>query len=180
LQALQFRSSDEKQIVQVRRGGFSFNRLAPYTSLDHYLNEIRRTWDIYREISSPLHVRAIQLRYINKLSLPAKDGKVELNEYFRIGPRLPNEDSMALLGFLNQYSAADKETGNQVTTVLTANQFVSGFLPVILDIAVSSPHGGDPSDWAWILSRIEVLRRMKNEVFEQTLSESCLNLFQQP
>ena len=180
LHAHQFRSRDEKQIVQIRRGGYSFNRLAPYSTLDDYLEEIRRTWNIYRDISTPLHVRGIQLRYINKIDLPAKDGKVEFDEYFMIGPRLPNEDSMNLLGFLNQYSAADKETGNQVTAVLTADQFVSGFLPVIFDIAVSSPCGGDPSDWTWISSQIEVLRRMKNEVFEQTLSESCLNLFRQP
>ena len=31
LQAIQFLADDEKQIVQFRAGGFSFNRLAPYS-----------------------------------------------------------------------------------------------------------------------------------------------------
>src|SRR4051812_3389893 len=31
IQALQFMRDDEKQLVQVRAQGFSFNRLAPYT-----------------------------------------------------------------------------------------------------------------------------------------------------
>src|SRR3974377_1396050 len=34
VQALQFLHEDERQLVQVRAQGFSFNRLAPYTSLD--------------------------------------------------------------------------------------------------------------------------------------------------
>src|SRR5437879_2445679 len=46
LQALQFLQEDEKQLVQVRAQGFSFNRLAPYTSLDDYLLEIKRTWEV--------------------------------------------------------------------------------------------------------------------------------------
>src|SRR5262245_14624718 len=41
--ALQFGADDEKQLVQIRAIGFSFNRLAPYTSLDDYLPEIERT-----------------------------------------------------------------------------------------------------------------------------------------
>src|SRR5450759_4716680 len=47
VQSLLFRHDDEKQIVQVRAQGFSFNRLAPYTSLDDYLPEIERTWRLY-------------------------------------------------------------------------------------------------------------------------------------
>ena len=47
LAALRFQSADEKQLVQFRTGGFSFNRLAPYEGLDSYLCEIRRTWEIF-------------------------------------------------------------------------------------------------------------------------------------
>src|SRR5438309_10820532 len=43
VQALQFIHENEKQLVQVRTQGFSFNKLAPYTSLDDYLPEIERT-----------------------------------------------------------------------------------------------------------------------------------------
>src|ERR1700730_1851742 len=44
VQAFQFLHDDEKQLVQVRAQGFSFNRLTPYTSLDDYLPEIERPW----------------------------------------------------------------------------------------------------------------------------------------
>lgn len=64
IQALQFLHDDEKQLVQVRAQGFSFNRLAPYTSLDDYLPEIQRTWQTFTKLASPVQVRAVQLRYI--------------------------------------------------------------------------------------------------------------------
>src|SRR4051794_5849007 len=44
IQAFQFVSQDEKQLVQLRTAGFSFNRLAPYKSLNDYIPEIQRTW----------------------------------------------------------------------------------------------------------------------------------------
>ena len=47
IQALQLRQDDGKQLVQVRSQGYSFNRLAPYTSLDDYLEEIQRTWLLF-------------------------------------------------------------------------------------------------------------------------------------
>ena len=47
IQSLQFLHEDEKQLVQVMAQGFSFNRLAPYTSLDDYLPVIQRTWELF-------------------------------------------------------------------------------------------------------------------------------------
>src|ERR687891_1417850 len=43
IQAFQCFDETEKQLVQVRAQGYSFNRLAPYTSMDDYLPEIERT-----------------------------------------------------------------------------------------------------------------------------------------
>ena len=40
LAAFQFLQTDEKQLVQVRALGFSFNRLAPYTGFDELLAEV--------------------------------------------------------------------------------------------------------------------------------------------
>jgi uncharacterized protein (TIGR04255 family) len=64
LQALQFLQEDQKQLVQVRMQGFSFNRLAPYTSLDDYLLEIERAWGLFASITSPVQIRAVRLRSI--------------------------------------------------------------------------------------------------------------------
>jgi len=74
LEALQYLRNDEKQLVQVRMQGYSFNRLAPYTSLDDYLPEIQRTWNLFVRLAMPIRIRAVRLRYINCILLPGKNG----------------------------------------------------------------------------------------------------------
>ena len=178
IQALQFLQDDEKQLVQVRAEGFSFNRLAPYSSLDDYLSEIKRTWRLFVGLALPVQIRLIRLRYINRILLPLTNGRVELDDYLKLGPRLPDEDRLTFAGFLNQHSAVEADTGNRVNIVLTTQPPEQGMLPLIFDIEAASTGNGEPSDWPWILSRIQSLRSLKNRIFRNTLTEQCLKLFQ--
>lgn len=177
IQALQFLQDDGKQLVQVRAQGYSFNRLAPYGSLDDYLPEMERTWHLFTKIAQPVKVNTVRLRYINRLLLPFETGRIELDEYLVHGPRLPLDAGLEFTGFVHQHSAVEAETGNQVHLVLARQPPEQEKYPVIFDIQTF--HSGDmePSDWKGILSRVESLRRLKNLVFRKSLTEKCLNLF---
>jgi uncharacterized protein (TIGR04255 family) len=177
LQAFQYLHEDEKQLVQVRPQGFSFNRLAPYSNLDDYLSEIERTWRLYLNLVSPIQIRTIRLRYINRILVPLTANAVDLDEFFKIGPRLPDAD-LALSGFLSQQAAVEKSTGHQVNLVLTTQPLVSEKLPVILDVTVASQSTADPADWPKIMPVIGSLRILKNRVFFNTLTDKCIELFQ--
>lgn len=177
-QALQCLREDEKQLVQVRAQGYSFNRLAPYSSMDDYLPEIEQTWRQFVELAAPVQIRAVKLRYINRILLPFQDGNVDLDDYLKIGPRLPDEDGMSMLSFLIQYAAVEKDTGYQVNTVLTSQGPVDQKLAIIFDNSVASSGAVAPDDWAWILGKIHALRVLKNRIFRETLTETCLSLFQ--
>jgi uncharacterized protein (TIGR04255 family) len=178
VQALQCLKEDEKQLVQVRAQGYSFNRLAPYSSLDDYLPEIEQTWRQFVEIAAPVKIRAVRLRYINRILVPLQNGKVELNDYLKTGPRLPDEDNMTFLGFLIQNAAVENATQHQVNTVLTSQGRVGEKLAIIFDNCVTSVVPAAPDDWAWILGKIHALRVLKNQVFRNSLTEKCLSLFQ--
>lgn len=177
VQAFQFLSEDGAQLVQVRSGGFSFNRLQPYTSFDDYLPEIQRTWKLYQALAAPVLVRKLQLRYINRIYLPVENKTVNLDDYFTVGPRLPDGKNLTLVGFLNQYVAIESKTGHQITTVLTAEEMQGDRLPVIFDNAVSAAVAEDAANWASLESKLLSLRELKNRVFQNTLGEPCLNLF---
>lgn len=179
VQALQFLKNDGKQLIQFRTQGFSFNRLSPYTSLDDYLPQIKSAWTAYVKLASPVQVRLIRLRYINRILLPFVNEKVELEEYFRTGPRVADAARLTLLGFLSQYSAVDAETGNQINSVLTAQAPEGDKLPIIFDNSAMALEIGDPENWTWIRSKIVELRQLKNHIFSSTLTETCLNQFQQ-
>ena len=177
-QALQFLKEDEKQLVQVRTQGFSFNRLAPYTSLDDYLPEIERTWRLFVAFAAPVQIRLIRLRYINRMLLPMAAGQVNLDGYLKFGPQLPDQDKLVLEGFLINHSAVEPDTDNRVNIILTAQPAENDKLPVILDIETYKLGNAEPEDWAGSLSKVQSLRRLKNLVFENSLTDQCLNLFQ--
>ncbi len=177
--ALQFFSADSLQLVQVRSNGYSFNRLRPYTSLDDYLLEIERTWHLFVELARPIRVQRIALRYINRILLPcSEDGSVPLDRYLTLGPRLPEDHQLRYLGFLNQYSAVEPGTENEITITLTSQQKEKGHLPLIFDIEARRQFGAEPQNWDALKEVILSLRRLKNRVFKRTLSKECLKLFQ--
>lgn len=179
IKALQFLKDDEKQLVQVRDSGFSFNRLAPYTSLDDYLPEIERTWGLFVGLVKPVQIRSIRLRFINRILIPFESGAVDLDLYFKIAPKMPEEGKLALTGFLNHYQAKEIETGSQINIVLTAQQPEGDKLPVIFDNTVLAPISCGPGEWNEISGKILVLRDLKNRIFRKALTQQCLNLFQQ-
>ncbi len=177
LEAWMFRQPDGRQLVQLRQSGFSFNRLAPYEGFEAYVTEIRRVWDLYRELATPISVRTLRLRYINRILLPLDGGRVELDAYLSSIPALPDEDRFTLSGFVNQYFATDAATGHQVAVVFAAQPPEDDKLPVIFDNAVSASGEWEPADWSTMYGVLEALRDLKNLVFFKTVKQSCLDLF---
>jgi hypothetical protein len=100
-----------------------------------------------------------------------------LNHYLRIGPRLPDEDRLTFLSFLNQHAALERDTGNQVNIILTAQAEENGVLPLIFDIEASRAEAIEPEHWDALLADIHSLRALKNRVFRNPLTEQCLELF---
>ena len=177
LQALQYFSADEKQLLQFRPAGFSFNRLAPYTTLDDYLPEIERAWRIFVDVAKPVVCRMVCLRYINRIQLPMADGRVDIDDYLKLAPRLADEDRLTFTGFFNQHSVLEPATGNQVNIVFATQPPAGDHLPIILDIEAFKDVSSEPRDWQAISGRIRSLRSLKNLVFANSLTAKCLNLF---
>ena len=90
----------------------------------------------------------MRLRYINRIFLPLKEGKVDLDEYLKIAPRVPDEERLKLSSFLTQQLAVDKDTHHDVSLVLTSQPPENERLPVISDVTVGSRMNANPSDWA--------------------------------
>lgn len=177
LQAFRAMQLDQKQIIQYRHQGFSFNRLAPYSSFDDYLPEIERSWNEFIQIAAPSQIKEIRLRFINKLPLPLEGEKVELDDYFAFGPKLTDDSRFGFLGFMQQYRTFEVGTLNELNMVLASQPLESGNLPVIFDIQARNSSIIESLDWANILSVINRLRELKNLVFRKTLTEKCLALF---
>jgi uncharacterized protein (TIGR04255 family) len=180
IQALQFIRSDKIQLVQIRTTGYSFNRLAPYGSLDDYFPEIEKTWKDFVEIATPLQVRTVRLRYINRFVLPLEDGKLSFGEFLTVGPQLPDQTNLNFTGFVNQYSAVETSMKARANVVLTAQPSVEEKLPLIFDITVEEDAIVPVENWTEIKVKIDALRILKNRIFHYTLTPRCKKLFQDP
>jgi len=177
LSAFQFLSADEKEIVQIRVGGFSYNRLAPYASFDDYLPEISRCWDEFRRLAAPVQIRKIGLRYINQILIPLDGGTVNLADYLKVTPNLPDGAGLQFSGFFHQHQAGDPATGIKANIILASQPNENNFLPLLLDIEVFKPERLSPAPLADWSEQIQSLRDLKNHIFKHSFTKKCLNLF---
>ncbi len=176
--AMQFLTEDERQLVQFRPNGFSFNRLAPYGSLDDYMSEIESAWNTFLALAQPVMVRKIGVRMINRIMLPMDCGRLNFGDFLTVTPRLPDTGSpLGFLGFLDQQMALDSDTGNRANIIKTTELPQGDKLPLILDIDTFYPCETPPAEWAKIRDRLDSLRSLKNRIFRSTLTQQCLNLF---
>lgn len=176
VQAFQFLQNNELQIVQFRRDGFSFNRLAPYSTMDDYLSEILRLWEIFVKVAMPVQIRAIRVQNINRIMLPL--GNINLDTYFKNTPR-PDDEKLVMFSFLNQWGALEKSTGFLANVVLTGQQPDNDKAPIILHITAEWRGRADVANAEFLLSQVQALRGLKNRIFYNSLTPTCLSLFQQ-
>ena len=179
LNALQFVTEDKLQLLQFHKGGFSFNRLKPYTSLDAYEVEIQEGWEIFAELAHPESIRKLSMRNINRLMLPLKNGDVELAEFINTAPTTPENSGLSFKNFVHQHNAWEKSTGNEARIVLASEAPEGGVLPIILDITTSRLVTLAPDETEEIEVIIESLRDLKDRVFYNSITDSCRKLFQQ-
>lgn len=175
LRGFQFSTPDAKQIVQMRRDGFSFNRLPRYGSFKEYLPEVKRCWAIYESVGQPVEVTRVALRYINRILLPLEAERLELDDFLAIGPRIPDEKDMLITGFLNRLQIREASTGLTATVITTIQPVEEGKVPVVLDIDAFQQGSFGP-DFGEIWGLLQDLRGLKNRIFFGSLKEKCLGL----
>jgi uncharacterized protein (TIGR04255 family) len=95
-----YRSADEKNIFQVRKDGFTHNRLAPYTEWKAFSAEAKRLWILYKEAAEPTEMELIGLNYINEIYIPFG---VSFEDYFGTYIEVPSSLPQMLTSFSFSY-----------------------------------------------------------------------------
>jgi uncharacterized protein (TIGR04255 family) len=81
-----FFKEDKKSEIQIGPRTLLINRFKPYHSWSDFQSQIIYA---FQKLSGKVELNGIQrigLRYINKIEIPMKDNKVELEEYFQFRP----------------------------------------------------------------------------------------------
>lgn len=185
LAAIQCISSNKKQLIQFRSTGFSFNRLAPYASLDDYLPEIARTWDLYRQIMKPALLQRISMRYINRISIPVPTANsptnpIRLKDYFTATPAIVPSNGLNLIGIFQSLRFHNPENGTHAQLTLATENHTPEAIPVVVDIEAFLKIASEPQSLDQCRDKVDILRGLKNYIYETTLTPTCQNLLQQP
>jgi uncharacterized protein (TIGR04255 family) len=161
-----FHDSEEKTIVQFRLDGFTFNRMAPYSSWDELFPRAMAAFQMYWELAKPVQIDRVAVRYINKLemALPIRN----MAEHLSALPPVPNGLPTEVAECFSRIVIADSATEQMATITHSIEPSDDAFLTAILDIDAFCERTTMPED----LSRIyEGLRDLKNRAFFGCVTE---------
>jgi uncharacterized protein (TIGR04255 family) len=167
-------TAERTAVAQFRLDGFTFNKLEPYTRWEEVFEEADRLWRSYVEISRPVEVTRMAVRYINRLRLPSS---TELREFLEAPPVLPLPIPQTVREFLTRvvvYDAA--RDASAIITQALESALDPTFLPVLLDIDAFREAPVAPDD-ASMPQIFEQLRRLKNEVFFASITEKTVEMY---
>lgn len=171
------RTNDERtQIVQFRRNGFTFSRLAPYDRWEPFRDEARRLWSCYRTMTNPAEIVRLEVRYINRIDVPAE--QVELKDYFRTSPEISPDLPQQVEQFFMQLRLPQPELSgfallNQ-TIVPPAHE---GVTSIILDVDLFRDREV-PQEEECVWEFFEELHVAKNTIFEACITDTTRELIQ--
>jgi uncharacterized protein (TIGR04255 family) len=173
-----FLQEDKKQLTQFKTDGFSFNRLAPYTSLDEYLEEITKLWLIYLEVAKPVTLKRISMRYINRINIPRVENTIDLADYVTITPATYPGGDLQFAGIFQSIQFICPHSQAKAQLTLATEDLTPTHIPIIVDIEAFLNLNQDPSSFIIDAEEIRNLRKLKNLIYQTTLTEKCQNLFQ--
>lgn len=169
-------SKDGKNVVQLRRDGFTFSRLNPYTEWEEVFGETWRLWCMYVETAKPLEVSRIAVRYINRLLLPLPFSNPE--EYLKAPPLTAEGWPSDMNTFLSRVVMHDPESETLVNVIQALEPQAPGRNSVTLLFDIDAYQDVSlPADDVTMRGRFAELREMKNRVFFKGLTDKAIDLF---
>jgi uncharacterized protein (TIGR04255 family) len=161
------RSPDRLKVAHLRRDNFSLSRLAPYSDWGEFRDEAFRLWLIYRSEVGPVPLSIFRVRYINKLSWPAKS---QMETYLKFYPHIPPGLPQTINGCFLQasYPLSKPYQGQFIQRLYAAPNQDSSQASFVLDheLAFSAVGLSDSQIW----SGIDECRSLKNDYFRASIT----------
>ena len=169
------RNQEAGEAVQFRVDGFTYNKLAPYTSWAAIYPRALSFWREYASVAQPVSTVRVAVRFINKIRLPLPIR--DLSDYLRAAPIVPPELPQQLRHFLTR--VVMYEPVQDISAILT--QALEPSMPqdhiIILFDTDAFRDVREPVDSPEIERTFQNLHRLKNRIFFKSLTPQALELF---
>ena len=174
---LRCQTEDGLHVAQFNRDGFMFARLRPYDQWEQLVGEGLRLWKLFVEIAEPSEIQRMGLRFINRISLPPGDNRIE--DYLEPAPAEVRDVELPFQHFFHQDTFGVPGYPYAVRLVRTI-QPQQGPDPqssgIILDIDVFTTQPFEP-DPQTIEQRLTEMRWLKNKMFFGSVASKALEAF---
>jgi uncharacterized protein (TIGR04255 family) len=162
------------EVAQFRVDGFTFSKLAKYSTWGEVSQEAFRLWEIYVGAADPREVSRVAVRYINRMSLPTVQ---DLGEYLTAPPQLPAPVPQAIREFLTRvYVQDEKSNASAVIVQALEPRMDPRLVSLLLDIDAFREVTLAPEDPALPVIFGE-LRQLKNEIFYASITERTAEIY---
>jgi uncharacterized protein (TIGR04255 family) len=171
---LGIRYESTTEIVQFRVDGFTFSKIAPYTTWEEVSVEAFRLWEIYVDAAKPRQVSRVAVRYINQMQLPAVK---DLGEYLTAPPQLPEPIPQTVRDFLTRVNVRDdRRNASAVIVQALEPQIDPKTISLLLDIDAFREMN-EKSDDPGLVLVFEHLRELKNDIFFASITEKIVEKY---
>ena len=166
------------EVLQVTRQGMTLSILKGYTNWDGLRPKARAAWNKYLQISGPVEIGRLALRYINAIDLTVGE---DYDKYLAAAPRIPTGVPPVLVppivnNFIQRVEVPFANEAAVAIITQTLSNPSAGKGSAILDIDVASAYNvaGD-SDEVWTV--LDKLRVIANSIFFSSITQKLLESF---
>lgn len=169
-------SGDMTEILVMWPQSFTISQLAPYVGWDKFLERFVRDWKKFKRHAGQKEISRIGVRYINRIDIPVTGDIVEHEKYLNVFPKLPNSLT-PLHAFAVQSALKLQDIGcdlliNSAAVPSPVLDRASFMLDLDIFRAVELPQSDQD-----IYNLLDEIRKKKNKVFEQCISNRARKLF---
>ena len=162
------------RVLQLKKIGFTYSHLHPYTDWDRFSNEAKKYWELFIQHYKPEKVTRCAVRYINRIDIPK--APIEIKEYLNIYPQTPNSISQTITGMHMQLQMPQDDIGSMaIINEAIIEPVITNGISVVVDIDVFKNLAIVPIN-AW--DTLEQLRNRKNALFEEFITDKTRELIQ--
>ena len=172
---LRFYKKDRTQLVQANKDFVSVNKLKPYSGYEKFIADAETVLKNYIGVTSPKLINQIGMRYINRIIIP--ETSVELSDYFRYIPQIPDEVTEGISNVLLEIQFAPRNSQHQVMTSLRSDvSSIEGTTVFFLDIYDILPVNNEVNI-SVILNSLNEAHKNIERVFEGFITDKARKLF---
>ena len=172
-------TADAKWQVRCGDSALSVHVLSPYPGWELFYDRIHHALRIFLNAATPKTVAQINLRYRNKILIPAQS--LLMGDYFTLGTTIPHGLPTRFVSYVTGIRAAyEDEPRNVLSLSFTATppeREAKHAVEAILDIMVSRIQLNEPAEPDVLLDTVRDLQAKAYDAFEKLITDHTRKLF---